>query len=242
MEDDLSILGVVPSDRKKLENMGITKIDQIAIMSETSLGMGRSKGNTLIQRARNIIANENIQGIDIVSQDLVEIKVKKTDRAVTKSVLNVLDVYSVGWESTSLEIDGKTLKLKRRNPSFNTVLSKAETLKDIVDQRLLEQKEKNGIFLPEEQLIDFAKNRGFNGFWKNVFAEIHGNDIMKKVIITSMFSTYAEPVHSLIIGEPGSSKTMAKEIIGERFTNLTTIGSNTTRSGLVCTMSSTTGL
>jgi len=35
MEDDLNILGVIPSDRKKLENMGITKIAQIAMMSVT---------------------------------------------------------------------------------------------------------------------------------------------------------------------------------------------------------------
>ena len=56
MNDDLSILGVIPSDRKKLENMGITKLAQIATMSVTSLGMGNSKGNMLIQRARNILA------------------------------------------------------------------------------------------------------------------------------------------------------------------------------------------
>ena len=64
MEDDLSILGVIPSDRKKLENMGITKLEQIAIMSVTALGMGNSKGNMLIQRARNVLANENIFDID----------------------------------------------------------------------------------------------------------------------------------------------------------------------------------
>ena len=33
MEDDLTLLGVIPSDRKKLENMGITTLEQIAIMS-----------------------------------------------------------------------------------------------------------------------------------------------------------------------------------------------------------------
>ena len=49
-----------------------------------------------------------------------------------------------------------------------------------------------------------------------------------------MFSTFEEPIHSLIIGEPGSSKTMAKEIINEQFSNITNIGANTTRSGLVC--------
>jgi len=59
---------------------------------------------------------------------------------------------------------------------------------------------------------------------------------MKKVITTSMFSTFNEPVHSLVIGEPGSSKTMAKEIISEEFKDITNIGANTTRSGLVCNL------
>jgi DNA replicative helicase MCM subunit Mcm2 (Cdc46/Mcm family) len=69
-----------------------------------------------------------------------------------------------------------------------------------------------------------------------VFEEIQGNDIMKKVITTSLFSTFHEPVHSLIIGEPGSSKTMAKELISEQFSDITNIGANTTRSGLVCNL------
>ena len=69
MQDDLDILGVIPSDRKKLENMGITTLEQIAIMSVNSLGMGNSKGNMLIQRARNILANGNIIDIEIKDND-----------------------------------------------------------------------------------------------------------------------------------------------------------------------------
>ena len=87
MEDDLNILGVIPSDRKKLENMGITKIAQIAMMSVNSLGMGNSKGNMLIQRARNILANENIKDIEIIDDENIKVIVKKVDRAIIKSVL-----------------------------------------------------------------------------------------------------------------------------------------------------------
>jgi len=234
MEDDLTILGVVPSDRKKLENMGITKLEQIAIMSATSLGMGGSKGNMLIQRARNILANDNIKDIKIINEDILEIAVKRTDNAVIKSVLNVLDVYSVGWGNAALKVEGNILTLTRKSQAFNKVINKAQSLQDIIEVKKFEEREKSGIFLPDEELKEFAIKRGFKGFWKNVFREIRGNDIMKKTIATSMFSTFEEPVHSLIIGEPGSSKTMAKEIIGEQFTDITTIGANTTRSGLVC--------
>ena len=236
MEDDLNLLGVIPSDRKKLENMGITKIEQIAVMTVTSLGMGNSKGNMLIQRARNILANENITDIKVIDEDNIEIIVKKTDRAVVNSVLNVLDVYSVGWGNASLKKEDNILRLTRRSKAFDKVISKAETLLEILESKKIEEREKKGIYIPENELRDFAKERGFTGFWDNVFQEIHGNDIMKKVIACSMFSTYDEPVHSLIIGEPGSSKTMAKEIISEQFSNITNIGANTTRSGLVCNL------
>ena len=236
MEDDLSILGVIPSDRKKLENMGITKLEQIAIMSVTSLGMGNSKGNMLIQRARNILANENILDIEIIDEDNISITVRRTDRAVIKSVLNVLDVYSAKWGNAALKTEGNVLKLSSKSQSFEKVVSKARALTEIIEVKKIEEREKNGIFLPEEELREFAKKRGFNGFWKNVFQEIHGNDVMKKVISASMFSTFKEPVHSLVIGEPGSSKTMAKEIISSQFSDITNVGANTTRSGLVCNL------
>jgi DNA replicative helicase MCM subunit Mcm2 (Cdc46/Mcm family) len=234
MDDDLTVLSVVPSDRKKLENMGITTLEQIALMSVSSLGMGTGKGTMLIQRARNILANENILDIFVTNGDLIEITAKKTDRAVIKSILNALDVYVVGWGNAALTIEGNVLKLTRKSEAFSKVITKAEGLREILESKKIQEKEKSGIYLPESELKEFAKKRGFTGFWENVFQEIHGNDIMKKVITASMFSTFTEPVHSLIIGEPGSSKTMAKEIITEQFSDIITIGANTTRSGLVC--------
>jgi len=234
MEDDLTKLGVVASDRKKLENMGITTLEQIALMSVSSLGMGSGKGLMLIQRARNILANENILDIAVNNGDLIEITAKRTDRAVVKSILNALDVYAVGWGNAALTIEGNILKLSRKSEAFTKVINKAEGLREILESKKIEEREKSGIYLPEYELKAFAKERGFEGFWQNVFQEIHGNDIMKQVIAASMFSTYQDPVHSLVIGEPGSSKTMAKEIITEQFTDITTIGANTTRSGLVC--------
>ena len=236
MEDDLSKIGVIPSDRKKLEHMGITTLEQLAVMSVQMLGMGPSKGKQLIQRARNILFNKNLVNIIIKDEDTIEVIVKRTDRAVRKSVLTAFDVYKTGWGTVALDIDENKLTLKRKSTGFNKVIRKAEALQEVIEAKKLEKKEKEGIFLPENELKEFAQKRGFEGFWKNVFQEIHGNEIMKKVIVTSMFSTYAEPVHSLIIGEPGSSKTMAKEIIGEQFSNISNIGANATRSGLVCNL------
>ncbi len=236
MDDDLNQLGVIPSDRKKLEHMGITKLEQLAIMSAATLGMGATKGNMLIQRARNIIANNNIIDIKVVDDDTIHITVEHTGRAVIKSVLNSLDVYSVGWGNAALKIDGNNLIVTRKSKAFTKVIQRAEELTDILATKRLDEFKKRGIYLPENKLRSFARKRGFTGFWENVFEEIQGNDIMKKVITTSLFSTFDEPVHSLIIGEPGSSKTMAKELISEQFSDITNIGANTTRSGLVCNL------
>jgi DNA replicative helicase MCM subunit Mcm2 (Cdc46/Mcm family) len=236
MEDDLTKLGVIPSDRKKLENMGITTLEQIAVMSVQMLGMGPSKGKQLIQRARNIIANNNIVDVNIKDEDTVEVTVKSVDRAVKKSVLTTFDVYAAGWGNAALEVKDSMLILNRKSSKFDRVLAKAQALMEIIETKKLDEQERLGIFLPEEDLKEFARTRGFEGFWKNVFQEIHGNIIMKKVIAASMFSTFDDPVHSLIIGEPGSSKTMAKEIINEQFNEVINIGANTTRSGLVCNL------
>lgn len=236
MDDDLNLLGVIPSDRKKLESMGITKLEQIALSTISSLGLGNSKSSVLITRARNIIANRNIKEIRVVNEDLIEIDVEKTSRSVINSVLNVLEVQASGYGNAALKKEGNTLKLSRMSNAFNKTLRSAETFQEILEAKKQEEREKTGIFLPNNELRDFAKERGFDGFWKNVFQEIHGNDIMKKVIATSMFSTFEEPIHSLVIGEPGSSKTMAKEIISEQFAGITNIGANTTRSGLVCNL------
>ncbi|HDM67150.1 MAG TPA: hypothetical protein ENG62_02030 [Thermoplasmatales archaeon] len=205
-------------------------------MSPQTLGMGPSKGAMLIQRARNILANNNIVSIEIKDEDTIEVQVKRVDRAIKKSVANMFDVLVSGWGNAAIETRGNTLILKRRSPKFDKVLQKAKELQEIFEAKKIEEREKLGIYLPEDELIEFARERGFEGFWRNVFQEIQGNEVMKKAIATSMFSSFEEPVHTLIIGEPGSSKTMAKEIISERFTDIVNVGANTTRSGLVCNL------
>ena len=186
MEDALTVLGVITSDRKKLESMGITTLEQIALSSVQSLGMGPGKGTMLIQRARNILANQNILEISVTSDDLVEVTVKKRDRAVVKSVLNALDIYAVGWGNAALSIEGNILRLTRKSPAFSQVITKAEGLREILEAKQIQDQERHGITLPEDALHKFAKERGFAGFWHNVFHEIQGNETMKKVVATSL--------------------------------------------------------
>lgn len=229
MEDDLDKLGVAPSDRKKLESMGITKLEQLALLSHEQLGMGRGKGQTLIRRARNIIAHGNIKDIE-VDEDVIKVYVKNISRAVIKSILSVLSVYDVPPGSITLHQKEGVLELWKRTKAFERVYEAAIIEKEIIEGKKISDE---GIIMSDEQILEFAKERKFEGFWKNAFEEIKGNEIMKKALAVSMFSTFQEPVHTLIIGEPGSSKTLAKEIIEQNFKNITSIGANTTRAGLV---------
>jgi DNA replicative helicase MCM subunit Mcm2 (Cdc46/Mcm family) len=58
---------------------------------------------------------------------------------------------------------------------------------------------------------------------------------MKQILTVSMFSTCEEPVHTLIIDDPGSVKTFAMDLISRNFNgDTTTIGANSTRAGLIC--------
>ncbi len=229
MEDDLDKLGVAPSDRKKLESMGITKLEQLALLSHEQLGMGRGKGQTLIRRARNIIAHEHIEDIEI-HEERIRVSVKNISRAIMKSILSVLSVYDVPPGSVTLQEKDGTIELWKRTKAFERIHEAAIIEKEILNGRMTFDEH---LVMSDEQILQFAQERGFEGFWKNAFEEIRGNEIMKKALAVSMFSTFQEPIHTLIIGEPGSSKTLAKELIEQNFRNITTIGANTTRAGLV---------
>ena len=235
MTDDFDILGVLPSDRKKLESMGITKIEQIAVLSPRQLGLGKSKSEGIIRRAHNIIANKSIEDIEIGEKE-IRVKVKSLTKPVKKSVLSVLGVYDIHPGSIAVSETRDTIHIFRKSPAFSKIVENAEIQKSIIEERKRTEMLSKGVTLDVEEIKEFAINRGFEGFWRNVFSEIKGNEIMKKSLSVSLFSTFEEPVHSLIIGEPGSSKTLAKELIETTFKDISVIGANTTRAGLVCNL------
>ncbi|MHA1264787.1 MAG: hypothetical protein ACTSRS_06075 [Candidatus Helarchaeota archaeon] len=257
--DDLAILGVSPADRRRLESMGFTTLEQIAQMTSSQLAMGTQKGEKLIQRARTILANKNITDIEI-EPDEIHIAIKEINDAVIFAVKDILEIleheefldvqrnksgirilpkkYStslIQHESEKREIE-KRMKLSRK--AYSHVTYAARRHLTILNAKKKDALSKFGITLSKEKIMKFAKERGFNGFWQNVFEVIRGNDIVKKALTIAMFSSYEEPVHTLVIGDPGSSKTLAKDIIVNNFTGISLVGGNSTRSGLVCNLTS----
>ena len=65
-----------------------------------------------------------------------------------------------------------------------------------------------------------------------VFREIVGHDDIKQIFVKAILSK--KPVHILLVGSPGSAKTMfLSEIMREHKASYFVVGSNTTKAGLV---------
>lgn len=120
---------------------------------------------------------------------------------------------------------------------FGRLVAEAQKLKEKLRQTKQRDLIEVGITLPEDQVRSFARERGFTGFWQAVFEEIEGQEVMKQAIAAGLFSPPRDPTHVLVIGEPASAKTLARDILLRNFTGLTPVGGNATRAGLVCNRS-----
>lgn len=237
-DDDLSLIGVKPNERRKLESMGFITLEQIALLDRDSLAMGKHRSEALIQSAWNILANRHIKDIKI-SDNSVKVTVDKASEPIITAVKGVLGAVEGSSGNSILTVrDDKIILYAGNNPyfTFDYVIKNAKKWSEILSAKQRAELAKEGITLAEKEIIKFARERGFDGFWKNIFSEIKGNEILKKAIGVAMFSDFEEPVHVLVIGDPGSSKSFAKEIVLQNFKDVTPVGANSTRSGLVCSL------
>lgn len=234
---DLFLLALSPDDYKKLENMGFTTLQQIVLLDPTTIGMGKTKGTSIIKRARNIIARNNIEAISVTG-DRTVVKVKGE---ITEPIgISVRDILDANEKNSVIEVSHGQITFRKKtigSRKFDIVIMNARKWKKILLQQKRLEMEREGITLSKEDVIEFANKHGFHGFWNNVFEDIEANELMKQAIAISLFSSFDEPVHTLVIGEPGSSKTLARDIIAQNFTGITVIGANSTRAGLVCNLS-----
>ncbi len=120
---------------------------------------------------------------------------------------------------------------------FAQIALEAQKLTERLHEKKAKDRSDMGITLSEEKIQSFARERGFVGFSESVFREIQGQEVMKQVLALGAFSPPRDPVHVLVIGEPASAKTLAREILLQNFSGLTPVGGNATRAGLVCNRS-----
>lgn len=212
--------------------MGITTLEQIVLMDRYSLGLGKNKSDSLTQAAANALANRHISDVQI-EENRVIVNTRggepKALLAMAKRIFSTFGQYNLA--------DNQIIITPGKGPfagDFHYVIESAKTWQSITSAKNRDRLQREGITLGQQELRDFARQRGIDGFISNVFGEIKGNDLMKSAITLAMFSSFYEPLHVLIVGEPGSGKTMARDIIVENFSDVMPIGANSTRAGLVC--------
>ena len=235
---ELTKLGLNPAEIKKLTGMGLTSLRQIVLANPVMMGFGEGKSETIIRSARNIVASEAVTRIELPrGKPEVRVVVSSLDQSIRTSIEALLGVTP---KYCTVAIAGNVLVVTQRHgfaAQFKKVQEAAKQWQSLFEAQQRERNTQEGLTFDKSDILKFARERGLKGFANEVFQGIVGNDIMKESLALSLFSTYDEPVHTLVIGDPGSSKTLARDIIVGNFANVTTVGANSTRSGLICNLS-----
>ena len=248
---NLSSLSITESDKKLLKEMGFSTLEQLARADKSDLGLGR-KGENIIRQARNILVNSRTHNIIVAStplQEYIIVEVDRIDDAIVEAVKGVLGAEEGGGDAYTgnsvVKIGSNKIEVyDKGNPrrSFKPLLAKAKRWSSIIEEskllREMDEKREKGITLDEDEIIDFARERGFEGFWENFFSGVRGNEMTKRCVAISLFSSFKEPVHTLVLGDPASSKTLIRDLLLDNLSGsgITKIGANATRSGLVCNL------
>lgn len=90
---DIRELNLPPREQRILESMGFNSVEKIAPCYGDDLGLGKSKGKAIVQRARNLLAYHGIKDIT-ESEQQVAITLSDKARATVVSVEDVLEISS----------------------------------------------------------------------------------------------------------------------------------------------------
>jgi hypothetical protein len=88
----LSKLNLSPKEEALLVSMGFDTLEKIALSQSQELGLGRKRGEAVQERARHILAHDNIKDVS-VSDDFVSVELRKASKGIVVSVEHVFDVF-----------------------------------------------------------------------------------------------------------------------------------------------------
>ena len=268
---DIRELNLYPREQRTLEKMGLSTLERIVLCYRDELGLGKAKGDAIIQRAKSMLANNNVEEI-VCTDEQITVTLSDTSKPLLVSVAAVLGIHN----DLRRQLDGNKLtifKPERKpcsrcgaNPIYlcrvcgSTLCEKCrydhehryyESVEiQSLDSSFSEAQEKAQAFIPippekrmggetkpDEEVVKMAKEQGFDGFVKTFFSELEGNELMKRALSCALLSTPDGPVHVLVVGDPAGGKTLARDIITRKLgPEIELVGSNTTRSGLVCNL------
>ena len=230
---DLEVLGLKKKEIELLKSIGIKTVEMLALVEPNELMFTRQKSEYIIQHARDTITYNYTEKI-AVDENSIKVTLKKLDHSIEKSVKHSLN-FSDGC--SNCEVKGNEIISQPRH-GFHSVWKNRVHLQALKWKERIDKKEENeieeaGITIDIEELKEFARKNGFDGFWRTIFWSIKGNEKMKKALAVAMFSDFDDPIHVAIIGPPGSVKSFSMEIISQNFSDVMSIGGNVTRAGLI---------
>jgi len=101
---DIRELNLSPREQRTLESIGFTSVEKIALCYRDDLGLGKTKGEAIIQRARNLLAYHSIREITD-SEEQVVVTLSDISRATIVSIEDALGIYG----ELRRELDGDRL-------------------------------------------------------------------------------------------------------------------------------------
>jgi len=231
----ISALPITGPEIAKLESAGFLTAEDIVLVPGVIPGLTGARSTTVKRLAMRALALEAVKHVEIKPES-VTFQLAEQNAAVEASVMGLLDVDEK--RCTILRQPGAVIVSRKLDSpyQFSRALAQAKSFHLELSRKLETSAKPSGEVFSRDEIVEFARSKGFDGFWREVFDEIVANEVMKRAISAAIFSSPEEPVHVLVIGDPASAKTLARDIIRKNFSRISTIGANTTKAGLVCNM------
>ena len=223
-----------------LKAAGLNTVESIVLLRRYELPFQTKKADAVMSAAVSAIISRRVDEIEVSDAEVV---VRCVDASLIDEPLLAALKRALLCEYMNVGVDGDRVVITKRvdgvpswikpDEDWERVRRAAARWRSVLmAQKAEELRKKTGVAVSPEEVKKLAEDLGFDGFCKEFFADIKGNEAVKAALACSVFSTPDEPVNTLVIGPPGTAKTLALEIISQ-LEDVVTVGANVTRAGLV---------
>ena len=227
-------------DVEPLKKAGIRTLEQLILYHSYDLPLSKAAAGRVLSAAAMALARKYFKDVTY-DNDVVFIRTEKSPvtkktvehffSSLYRQIEEVADGYKVICKTEGIgqrSIEWCKSSLREAAIRLSSLIARAEEEEE--DEEVIVEEEEEE--LEELEGVEEEKPESFEEFASLFFSEIHGNDLMKKCLAASLLSTPEEPVHTLVVGEPGTAKTLAVDLLSS-LKDVEVAGPLVTRAGLV---------